>query len=120
MTARFLVDEDLPRSTARALRSAGYEAEDVRDVGLRGRTDEQVFAYSQARSFTLMSADMGFTNPWRFPVRAHAGIVLIRLPNELPTDAMNRAIVSAMATLADESLQGTLVIVELGRIRIRR
>jgi predicted nuclease of predicted toxin-antitoxin system len=120
MTARFLVDEDLPRSTARALRSAGYETEDLRDVGLRGHTDEQVFAYAQAHSLTLMSADMGFTNPWRFPSRAHAGIVLIRLPNELTTDAMNREILSALATLADESLTGLLIILELGRIRIRR
>ncbi len=119
MTARCLVDEDLPRSTARALRSAGYETQDVRDIGLRGHSDEQVFAYAQAHAFTLMSADMGFTNPWRFPSRAHAGIVLIRLPKELPTDAMNREILNALATLADETLAGLLVIVELGRIRIR-
>lgn len=29
----FLIDEDMPRSTALMLRQAGYEAEDVRDVG---------------------------------------------------------------------------------------
>ncbi len=120
MKAKFLVDEDLPRSTARALRSAGYEIEDVRDIGLRGSSDEQVFAYAQAHSLTLMSADMGFTNPWRFSARPHAGIVLIRLPNDVPTEAMNREILSALASLADESLAGLLVIVELGRIRIRR
>jgi len=40
MSWRFLVDEDMPRSTARTLREAGYVADDARDVGLRGRTDE--------------------------------------------------------------------------------
>ncbi|MBC7348173.1 MAG: DUF5615 family PIN-like protein [Clostridia bacterium] len=42
MTVRFLVDEDLPRSTARALSAAGYSVLDVRDVGLRGAKDTEV------------------------------------------------------------------------------
>lgn len=37
--AVFLVDEDLPRSLARLLRAESLDAEDVRDVGLRGKTD---------------------------------------------------------------------------------
>jgi hypothetical protein len=34
---RFLVDEDVPRSTARVLRDAGFDAIDVRDVVCGGR-----------------------------------------------------------------------------------
>jgi predicted nuclease of predicted toxin-antitoxin system len=37
--AKFLVDEDLPRSLARELRLAGIDAVDARDAGLRGRPD---------------------------------------------------------------------------------
>ncbi|MBI4563224.1 MAG: DUF5615 family PIN-like protein [Planctomycetes bacterium] len=39
-----LVDEALPRSLAKALRDTGTEATDVRDVGLRGRPDSEIFA----------------------------------------------------------------------------
>jgi hypothetical protein len=35
---RFLTDEDVPRSTAKILRESGYDAVDVRDVGLRGKS----------------------------------------------------------------------------------
>jgi hypothetical protein len=35
MNLRFITDEDVPRSTARVLRDAGFDAVDVRDVGLR-------------------------------------------------------------------------------------
>jgi len=42
LTLRFLTDEDVPRSTARILREAGFDATDVRDVGLRGKSDEEV------------------------------------------------------------------------------
>jgi predicted nuclease of predicted toxin-antitoxin system len=41
---RFLTDEDVPRSTARVLRDAGFDVVDVRDVGLRGKSDQEVFA----------------------------------------------------------------------------
>jgi hypothetical protein len=34
---RFITDEDVPRSPARVLRNAGFDAVDVRDVGLRGK-----------------------------------------------------------------------------------
>lgn len=43
---RFLTDEDVPRSTARILREAGFDAVDTRDVGLRGKSDAEVFAYA--------------------------------------------------------------------------
>ena len=39
---KFLVDEDLPRSTAPKPREIGFEAFDVRDCGLRGKSDEEV------------------------------------------------------------------------------
>jgi hypothetical protein len=33
---KFVIDEDMPRSTAKVLKSRGYEVLDVRDYGLRG------------------------------------------------------------------------------------
>jgi predicted nuclease of predicted toxin-antitoxin system len=40
---KFVIDEDIPRSTTRILKSNGYEVLDVRDGGLRGKSDEEVF-----------------------------------------------------------------------------
>lgn len=39
---RFLVDECLPRSVTRSLLAAGYDAVDVRDIGLRGESDAAI------------------------------------------------------------------------------
>lgn len=118
--AACLIDEDLPRSTAGALRQAGHTATDVRDVGLRGRSDDEVFVYAQARGLTLLTADMGFANILRFPLGTHAGIVVLRVPNELSTAELNRLLVHALAGLSAADLRGVLVIVEVGRTRIRR
>ena len=120
MIWRFLVDEDLPRSTARVLHQAGHQVEDVRDVGLRGRSDRDVFDYAQAHAQTILSADKGFAQFSRFPLGSHAGIVLVRIPDEVATPRLNQELLVGLATLAGEELTGALVIVEVGRVRIRR
>jgi predicted nuclease of predicted toxin-antitoxin system len=41
---RFLIDADLPRSTAALLKQYDHEATDVRDIGLGGARDKKVAA----------------------------------------------------------------------------
>ncbi len=44
---KFVIDEDLPRSTARILREKGFEVYDIRDHGLRGQEDGAIVAPGQ-------------------------------------------------------------------------
>jgi hypothetical protein len=100
---RFLVDEDLPRSLATALRSAGHEVFDVRDIGLRGRPDHEVF-----------------TNILSHPPGSHAGILVAHFPNEMPITVLNEQVLSAVKSLEEGEITGNLVMIEPGRLRIRR
>ena len=117
---KFLIDEDMPRSTAHVLRQAGHVAEDVRDVGLRGHRDQQVFDYAQTRELDLVTADKDFSNILNFPPGTHAGIIVVRVPDELPTQKVDQELMNSLAELRDERLTGLLIIVEVGRVRIRR
>src|SRR2546428_11891323 len=99
---RFLIDEDLPRSLARELRAAGIFAEDVRELGLRGKSDDEILNYARAHALALVTADLGFGNILRFPPGSHAGIVVTRFPNEVPTHTLNDATVSAIRGLSDQ------------------
>jgi predicted nuclease of predicted toxin-antitoxin system len=56
--ARFLVDEDLPRSTTSELVAAGHDAVDVRDCGLRGAPDEKVHERAIADARALVTGDL--------------------------------------------------------------
>lgn len=116
----FLIDEDMPRSTARVLRQAGYEAVDVRDFGLGGHGDADVFEAAQARGSILVSRDMGFTNIVAFPLGTHAGIIVVRIRSDIPPPMVNQELLQFLAELESDNLNGVLVIVELGRRRIRR
>jgi predicted nuclease of predicted toxin-antitoxin system len=117
---QFLIDEDMPRSLAPALRAAGYDVEDGRDVGLRGRDDFIVFAYAQSHQRTLITEDMGFSNIFQFRLGSHAGIIVCRFPNLLPTSQVNQEILAGLAPLVGQSLAGILIIIEPGRVRVRR
>lgn len=118
--ARFLVDENLPPSTAEALRSAGYDALHVRDAGLGGQSDKQVFAYAQAADAVLVTADKDFTSILSFPLGSHSGIVVSRLPNKMPLAERNERLLVAIADLGADTLSGSLVILDMHGTRVRR
>jgi predicted nuclease of predicted toxin-antitoxin system len=116
----FLVDEDLPRSLASVLVEAGFQARDVRDVGLRGKSDAEVFAYAVANGLALISGDLGFASLLEFPLGSHSGIIIARLPNQTPITELNRAVADAIDAVGAADIFGNLVIIEPGRIRLRR
>jgi len=92
----------------------------VRDVGLRGEPDDAVFAHAVSRGFALVSADLGFGNVLRFEPGSHAGIIIVRLPDAMSVSAIGEAVTEALLSLRDEEIDGCLVVIEPGRIRLRR
>jgi predicted nuclease of predicted toxin-antitoxin system len=117
---RLLVDEDLPRSLSLALRAAGYDAADIRDEGLRGLPDARIFQFAQERGFAVLTGDVEFGNELVYPPAGHHGVILTRFPNDLPATILVKQIVASLAVVADENLDGAIVVVEPGRVRVRR
>jgi len=117
---KFVIDEDMPRSTARTLKAKGFEVLDVRDYGLRGQSDEEVFKFAQREKAIILTGDMGFANLLRYPIGSHAGIVIAHFPNEMSTSELNGQIINAFSNLGETDFSGNLIILEPGRIRIRR
>ncbi len=118
--ARFLIDEDLPRSVARQAGSAGVDAVHVLDAGLRGAADATVLAWAVNERRALVTADRELGNILLYPPSGHHGVVVIRIPEELGLDVRIAHIVAAMGNLIDVSLTGAVVVVEPGRVRVRR
>lgn len=114
----YLVDENLPRSLAPSLRAAGFEAEDVRDQGLRGKPDTEVLSVAISRGWILVTGDLGFGSLVRkapFP-----GLLLVRLPDEWPVWRINEIIKKALLSLKARDLSGSVVTVEPKRLRIHQ
>ncbi len=117
---KFVLDEDMPRSTGAALKNRGYGVKDIRDYGLRGADDARIYQFAQDDQAVLVTGDLGFGNIVRFPLETHHGVVIARFPNEMTTREINRQLVEAFRDLTDEDFKGNLIIVEPGRVRIRR
>ncbi len=116
---RFLIDEDMPRSTAKLLREAGFESLDVRDIGLRGAKDDVIYNRAQEENCIIITGDLGFANNLRYPLGSHPGILIARFPNEMSPDKLNRILIDAIKSV-QEDLPGNLTIIEPDKVRIRR
>lgn len=75
--ARFLVDENMGQPVAQVLRSYGYSAEFVGEVGLSGRDDDEVFAYAWRKRRIILTHDRDFLDDRRFPFTRNPGVVVL-------------------------------------------
>ena len=115
----FLIDEDLPRTLAAELTTAGFPASDVRDVGLSGTPDPLIHRYAQEHSLVLLTADVEFGNVLLYPPAAHGGIILVRIPNDVPAPKLRTRIIQFVGTVAADRWRGRLFVLEPDRFRIR-
>jgi len=76
--ARFLVDENTGIEVATMLQRYGYNAQFVADLGLLGRSDEDVFAAAWKDRRVVITHDADFLDNNRFPPHRNPGVVLVR------------------------------------------
>jgi predicted nuclease of predicted toxin-antitoxin system len=75
----FLFDENVQSNVVRAIRTSGIRVDAVRELGLRGRSDEDVFAVAWSRNQMLVTYDGDFWDDKKFPLQSCAGV--LRLPD---------------------------------------
>ena len=117
--ARFVLDEDVQKSLAERLREAGHEVRRVQEEGLRGAPDEEVFKFAQDIGAALVTLDLGLADI-RMLTETHHGVILVRMPEEMSTESMDREIMASLERVDVESLNDTLVVIEPGNVRERR
>lgn len=115
----FVIDEDVARSTARVLAAQGFVVKDIRDFGLRGASDEAIYRFVLDNRAVLVTADLGFANPLRFPLGHRFGVVILRFPNEVATLEINRQVIEQISKLREEDYISSVIVIEPGRMRIR-
>ncbi|HEX5546011.1 MAG TPA: DUF5615 family PIN-like protein [Ktedonobacterales bacterium] len=115
----FLVDENLPRLLAPQLRAAGYQAEDVRDVGLGTHPDADVWRYAQSHARTLITQDSDFADIRAYPA-PHEGIVIADLPDRLAIATKMQVILDGLNSLVGQSFADAVITISPGRARVRR
>lgn len=114
---RLKLDENVDARLGQILRDAGHDASTVRDQGLRGAPDPDLYAHCISDHYILVTLDLDFSNVIRYPPELTPGLIVLRGPNGLfPTVRM--LILTLVGALAADTPAGRLWIVEPGRIRI--
>jgi predicted nuclease of predicted toxin-antitoxin system len=79
---RFFLDANMPRSAVSALLSLGHQVEFCRDIGMANALDEAIAAHARETQAALVTRDLDFADVRRYPPEQHAGIVVLRLPDD--------------------------------------
>jgi predicted nuclease of predicted toxin-antitoxin system len=115
---RFLIDADMPRSSAHALRSLGYDVEDVRDVALGAAKDIEIIEYALTNRRIIVTRDTDFSESLRYP--RHPGAIILRLPHTYTSKQINERLLSFMTSITENDLINAIVVVQLSRYRVRK
>ena len=121
---KFKLDENFGTRTYSLFESAGHDVKTVRQEGMQGVSDQELYEKCRAEARCLVTLDLDFADVIRFPPDQSEGIVVLRLPN-IPSLFLLEKLVGQLLQTLDQpmgasALKRKLWIVELGRIRIHQ
>lgn len=117
---RFLVDNALSPLLAVGLCEQGYDAVHVRDIGLGGAEDEQIFAYAAKHDCIILSADTDFATLLALRGENKPSVTLFRRGVDRRPTQQLALLLANLKVIEDPLASGAVVVFDEERLRIRR
>ena len=113
------LDENLPESLATELADIGQDVDTVRQEGLAGHSDPDVWSAAQAAGRFLVTQDLDFSDVRKFRPSTHHGLLLIRLP-EAGRLALTHRLIEVFRREDVESWKRCFVVLSGHKLRVLR
>lgn len=117
---RLLVDNALSPRLADGLRVAGHDVVHVRDIGLHSAADEEIFDFAVRDDRVVVSEDTDFGTLLSFRESEKPSFILLRHMPDRTAAGLLRVLLLNIATVEADLASGAVVVIEPGRIRIRK
>ena len=111
------LDENLPEALVAELLALGHDVDNVRQEGLAGCPDPDVWAAAQAAACFLVTQDLDFSDVRRFRPGTHHGLLLVRLP-DAGRLALTRRLVEVFRVENVEAWKGCFVVLSGHKLRV--
>jgi predicted nuclease of predicted toxin-antitoxin system len=111
------LDENLPESLGAALAALNHDVDSVRQEGLAGHDDPDVWAAAQVAGRFLITQDLDFSDARKFQPGTHHGLLLVRLP-DAGRAALTRRIVEVFRNEDAGSWAGCFAVLSGHKLRV--
>lgn len=117
---RLLIDNALSPRLTEGLRDVGHDVVHVRDIGLQSATDDEIFDAAANDDRVVVSEDTDFGTLLSLRDSAKPSVILLRHMPDRSASALLGILRANIPTVEAELESGALVVIEPGRIRVRR